>query len=111
MRIGLKFSETPVEGSATRFISEEDSDEPPRDVRRDLPKIDQPSRPMGMLNLDAIAKEVVEFLERFHQQIIQREPDGAPPIRIPSEEPAVRLGGLVIHPILVAIDAKNIGMI
>ena len=108
--IALEFIQAAINGSATRFVSKEDSDQPTRDICGCFLEIRKMPRPIRALGFEIISKEVVKLLERFNQQIIEREPNGAAPIRVSSEESAVRLRRLIIDPIFVPIDMEHIRM-
>src|SRR5256885_2260709 len=61
--------------------------------------------------LERIAVEGVELLERLDQEIVHREPDGAPPVRVAPEEPAGGLGWLVVDPVLHPVDPQHVRVV
>ena len=48
------------------------------------------------LDREVVAVVVVELLERLDDQVVDREPDRAAPVRVAAEQAAVRLGRLVL---------------
>src|SRR5713101_9103802 len=50
---------------------------------------------------------MVEALERFYEEVIEREPNGSSPIRVASEYSAVGLSRLVVNPVLLLAMAKD----
>lgn len=76
-----------------------------------LLEIEQASRSPGTLDSQHVAvKEVVAF-QRFDQEIIDREPDGATPVRVPAEEAARRFTRDIVDAMRLAADLKDVGMI
>ena len=53
--------------------------------------------PVGDSTSERVAHVVVKPLQRFDQQIVERKPDRAAPIRVSAEHPAGRFGRLVIE--------------
>src|ERR1039458_4620587 len=54
---------------------------------------------------------VVEFLERFDDQVIEREPDGSAPIGVAAEEAACRFAGLIADAVVGALPGELVGML
>src|SRR5437899_5386772 len=80
VRVTLKFLGPPVDGTAPVLVAEEDSREAPLDLAGDRPEVEHGPVARRARHLGRIAVEVVELLERLDQQIVHREPDGAPQI-------------------------------
>ena len=53
----------------------------------------------------------MELLQRLDQQVVHREPDRAPPVRVAAEDPGGGLGRLVVHAVLDAVDRQHVGMV
>src|ERR1017187_10501325 len=54
---------------------------------------------------------MVEFLERFDDQVIQRETDGAAPVGVAAEEAAGRFAGLIADAVVGALPGELVGML
>src|SRR6185436_16127772 len=61
----------------------------------------------GTLNLERIAVVVVIALQRFDQQVIDREPDRATPVRASAEQVCVRLARRVFDGVLRAVVVER----
>src|ERR1039458_3553767 len=53
---------------------------------------------------------VVEFLERFDDQVIEREPDGSAPVGVAAEEAAGGFAGLIADAVVGALPGELVGM-
>src|SRR5207244_2906063 len=82
-----------------------------RDSGGHSPQVEQPAGAGRALDLQVVAEEVVELLERLDQQVVDREPDRPPPVRVAAEEARRRLGRLVVHAVLGALDLQHVGML
>src|ERR1043165_3570124 len=51
---------------------------------------------------------MVVALERLDEQVVDREPNGSPPVRIPSEQATGTLRGIILHPELLATVPENV---
>src|SRR2546426_5399088 len=111
VRVTLKFLGPPVDGTAPVLVAEEDSREAPRDLAGDRPQVEHGPGAGRARHLERIAVEVVELLERLDQEIVHREPDGAPPVRVAPEEPAGGLGWLVVDPVLHPVDPQHVRVV
>src|SRR2546422_9064454 len=107
VRVTLKFLGPPVDGTAPVLVAEEDSREAPRDLAGYRPQVEHGPGAGRARHLERIAVEVVELLERLDQEIVHREPDGAPPVRVAPEEPAGGLGWLVVDPVPHPVDPQH----
>src|ERR1700740_2373926 len=66
--------------AAARTIAQKNVRQPPRNLRGHLPEIGLPARVRRAGHLEVLSVVVVELLQRFHQQVIDGKPDGAPPV-------------------------------
>src|SRR5439155_16344499 len=98
--VPLELLRPAVDRPASVRAAQEDPGEPPRELAGHLPEI-QPCPGTGRaLDLEVVAVEVVELLQRLDEEIVHGEPDGAPPVRVATEEPARGLGRLVVDAVL-----------
>src|SRR5712691_3387462 len=110
MRVLLKFLHATVDGTPALGIAQENARQPTREFRGHLPE--------GYLALgagwkgygQAIAVKVVQLLQRLDQQVVDRKPDGAAPVRVTPEQPGAGLRRLVIHPVFRAVDREDVRM-
>jgi hypothetical protein len=63
VRVGLKFIQAAINRSASRFISNENPGESPRDVGCDFAKIGHSARSERIFDCDIICKEVMKLLQ------------------------------------------------
>ncbi len=50
----------------------------------------------------------MKLLQRFDHQKIGGKPDGPAPVGIPAEYAALGFSGLVVHPVLAAVDREDV---
>ena len=62
----------------------------------------------GALDLQAVAVEVMVALQRLDQQVVDRKPDRAAPVGVAAEEAGGGLAGLVVHPMLLAVETEDV---
>src|SRR5665213_2583442 len=86
IRILLKFPARPVYRRFAAVISQENPREAAFQLNAYLPQIHQTARPGGTLHAKVVSQKVMESLQRFDDQIIDRKPDRPPPVGIASEE-------------------------
>ena len=53
----------------------------------------------------------MELLQRLDQQIVDRKPDRAAPVRVAAEQSGARFGRLVVHAVLGAVHVEHVGMV
>src|SRR5512139_1281037 len=75
-----------VDRAATLAICAENAGEPARQFFGDLIKAELAAGARRALHLQSLAVKVGETVERVHEQVIDREPDGAAPVGIAAEE-------------------------
>ena len=61
-----------------------------------VPSVTDWPEPVGYSTEEVVAVVVVELLERLDQQVVDREPDRAAPVRVAAEQSRPRLGRLVV---------------
>src|SRR5690348_1035964 len=93
------------------IVRQEDTCEPARDLGGHFPQSHVNARAGGTLHFEIVSQVVMEFLERFDQEIVDREPDGPAPIRVATEKSGAGLRRLVVNAILHSIDRKAIGIV
>src|SRR5205814_52368 len=84
-RIALKRLCAAVNGPAAVGAMQKDTDQSAGKLRRHFPEGHHDTRAGGKLHFELIAVIVMEFLQRFDQQKIDRKPYGTSPIGVPSE--------------------------
>ena len=76
-----------VAGTAARFVRQKDARESRGQFVRDLLQVHQAAGTGRAFDLKRISIEMVIPLQGFHEQIINREPDRAAPVRIAAKQP------------------------
>src|SRR5262245_56059024 len=97
VRIGLKFLDTAIDGSATFLVLKEDPRQPPRNLGRNFPQSHHMTRARGTFDLVLFTEVVVILLQRLDYKIVDGKPDGASPVRVSSKQSGTRFGGLVAN--------------
>src|SRR5262245_13709995 len=69
-------------GTCAVAITQEDARKPSRKVGCDLFERHQLAGTCRTLDLEVVAEVVMELLERFDQQVVDRKPDRPTPVRI-----------------------------
>ena len=98
-------------GAAAFVVAEEGAGEAAGDFGGDLPEVHEDARAGGALHLELLAIVVMEFLERFDEQIVDGEPDGAAPVGVAAEDAGAGFGGLITDSVLVARRFEAIGVV
>src|SRR5262249_10263655 len=75
--------------------AQEEAGESLREVAGHLGQCRLPAGAGGVLHGELVAQEVVELLERLDEQVVDRKPDRAAPVAVPSEQTGAALPGLV----------------
>src|SRR6267378_2965833 len=92
-------------------IAEKNANESPGYFRCDLPEIGFRAGMRGTFNFEVLAVVMVIFLERFHQQIVNRKPDGPAPVRIPAKKARGGFGRLVLDAADISVHLNFVRMI
>src|ERR1700674_1090804 len=111
VRVVLKALDAPGDRPAAVFPSNENMNESPGNLRGHFPKVRFPGRAGRAFDFEIFAIIVVKLLQRFDQEIVQRKPDGAAPVRIAAKESAGGLCRFVIHAVELPIHVNFVGMI
>src|ERR1700756_5302495 len=85
MRIHLELLQVAEYRSVALLVTKKDVCHPARQLTRHDPQRLHVSRSSRELDFEIVTQIVVEFLQRFDQEKIHREPDRAAPVRIASE--------------------------
>src|SRR5213596_3707724 len=109
--VALELLRPAVDRAPTVPAPEEDPREPSRELGGHLPEVEHPAGARRAGDLHAVAVEMVAALERLDQEIVHREPDRPPPVRVAAEEPARGLGGLVVDPVLRPVQAEHVRVV
>src|ERR1700735_3501054 len=110
VRVSLGYFQVPKYRPAALFVTKKDVCDPPRQLTRHLPQRLHVSRSSRELDFEVVTEIVVEFLQGLDQQKIHREPDGAAPVRIASENSSRRFARFIVHSVLGSIDVEYIRM-
>src|SRR5262249_60394140 len=94
VRVVLEFLGTAVDRPPPVTSAQKDAGQAAGQLGRDLPEIESVRRARRKRDLQGIAVEVMELLERLDQQVIHGEPDSAAPVRGAAEENPRRTGGV-----------------
>src|SRR5438552_2085117 len=111
VRIGLKLVDTTEDRPPPILITDEDAGEPAGQLQADLPERHESVTARGAGHLEAVAVEVIELLERLDQEVVDGKPHRPAPVGVAAEEPARRLGRLVVDAILHAVDVEQVGVL
>src|ERR1700730_1155718 len=108
VRIRLKLWILAQDGTVARPILQKQPRQPARQLGGHLLEAHQIAGAGGAFDLEVIAVVVMEFLQRFDEEEVHRKPDGAAPIRVAAEYPAVRLGGNVANREIGHLDSQKL---
>src|SRR5882724_7650741 len=97
VRIRLELRILAQYGTVAGRILQEQPRQPARQLGGHLLEAHEIAGAGRAFDLEVIAVVVVELLQRFDDEEVHGEPDGAAPIRVSAEYPAVRLGGNVAN--------------
>src|SRR6185312_8678392 len=95
VRIVLERLGVAVDRPAPVTPAQEEARESPRELGRDLPEIEETAGAGRALDLQVVAVEVVESLQRLDEQVVDRKPDRSAPVRVTAEQPRARFPRLV----------------
>src|SRR6266545_3268925 len=111
VRVSLEDLRPAVDRPAAIRSRQEDAREPPRQLGPDLPEVHLPVGARGTRDLEIVAEETVELLERLDQEKVDREPHRSAPVRVAAEEARRRLRGLVVHAVVRAVHPEDVGVV
>ena len=80
--IGLELFDVAEDGALAVGAAEEDAGEAAGDFCRDFPKVHHLARACRALYFEIVAVVVMELLERFDNQVVNRKPDWPAPVRV-----------------------------
>jgi hypothetical protein len=101
----------PVTGALSTRVREKEAPEAHCELMRRIPKAELPSRTRRILDCERVAVEMVIALERFDQEVVDREPDRTPPIGVATEESRVALARDIVYAPLMAVYIKAVGVV
>ena len=93
------------------FIRQEDAREPARKLLRNFLECKHFLRTYWTLYFQLIAVEMVVAFECLDDQVIDREPNRAAPVRVAPEEVAGAFAGHVIHPMFLVPGDEDVGLV
>lgn len=93
IRIVLKFIVSSEYRPLAILIAQENFREPLRQLCRNFPQVHHVAGSSGAFDFEVRSQVVMELLERFNDQIVDREPDRTSPVRISAEQPVLDSAG------------------
>src|SRR6266851_1558398 len=111
VRIPVENLRPAVDRATAVLARQEEVREPPRQLGRHLPEVDLVVRAGGTRDLEIVAEEMVEFLERLDEEKVHGKPHRPAPVRIAAEHARRGLRGLVVDAVLLAVDLQDVGMV
>ena len=111
MRVGGVFLDLAMAGPRAVFVRQESAGQPAGDLLRGFLQVHHVPGAGGAFDLEAVAIEMVITLERFDDQVIDREPDRSAPIGVAAEEVARPFAWHIIDPMLFVAGVEDVGMI
>ena len=111
VRVGAVFVNFSVTRALASFIRQKDAREPARKLLRDFLECEHFSRTYWTLYFQLIAIEMVVAFERFDEQVIDRKPDRAAPVRVAAEKVAGAFAGHVIHAMFLVPRSEDVGFV
>src|SRR5262249_42127856 len=104
-------ADAPVDRAPAIWPAQEDARQPVGDLGCHVPEGGPRTRPRRTLDLNARAIEVVELLEGLDQEVVDRKPDRPAPVRVSAKEARARFRGLIVYPVLAAINRKHVWVV
>src|SRR5260370_14836153 len=109
--IALKEIAAARNGPAAVRIAEKNANQPPGNFCRYLPEIRFVAGMRRAFHFEIFAVVVMKLLQRFHQKIIHRKPDGPSPVRISTEKARRRLRRLVFNPVQISVNIPSLRLL
>src|SRR6516164_4868406 len=106
VRVALELLGAAVNRAATLCITNEDSRQAPRQLRRYLPERHHLARTARKSDFKTLSKEVIELLERLDEKIVHWKPDRPAPVRVATEQIAGGLGRFIVHTVYAVADLQ-----
>ena len=95
------------DSAASLLIAQKDPHHAMGNVIRNFIQRNLVARKCWAFHEEVIAVIMMKLLERFHDQVIDREPDRTPPIRIASEHARCRLAGRIRNAMLLTVGVQD----
>ena len=93
------------------LVLEEDARQPSRQLGGHIPEGQIIPRARRVFHFEVVAEVMMKFLQRFDDQVIQREPDGTAPVRIAAEKAGAGFSRLIVHAILGAAHGQHVRVV
>src|SRR5262245_54850674 len=87
MFILLKLRVSVEDGPPPGGAALENRSQAPRQLHTYIPQVQMAPRPRWAFDREAVTEIPVEFLQRFNDQIVDRKPNRAAPVRVAAEQP------------------------
>src|SRR6187399_1537425 len=100
----------PMYRAISAAVAQEQALKSPFDFQRNFPQGHIYAGTGGILHSERIAEIMIELLQRFDQQKINRKPDGPAPIRVAAKKARCRFGGFITHAVLASVDGQYVRM-
>src|SRR5947209_8140544 len=111
VRIALQLRVVAEDCPPTLLVAQEQPTQSTRQLLRHLFNGDEVAGTARAFDLEVVAVVVMELLQRFDQEIIDREPDRTAPVGVAAEQATIGLGWLIAHGELVAIAREDVRVI
>src|SRR6516165_5839496 len=111
VRIALQLRVVAEDCPPTLLVAQEQPTQSTRQLLRHLFNGDEVAGTAWAFDLEVVAVVVMELLQRFDQEIIDREPDRTAPVGVAAEQATIGLGWLITHGELVAIAREAVRVI
>ena len=90
------------------FVQRENRGQAPSQLMRHLPQVHPVTRARGKFNRETVPVKMMITLQGLHQQVVDRKPDGASPIRVPTKKTALRFAGFIRNGIVRSIKRNAV---
>lgn len=111
VRVRLHLLVRPEARSPTVRAAQEQPRQPPRQLHGRLQDRDLRPAADGILDREVVAVVVVELLQALDDEEVDREPDGAAPVRVPAEHAGVGVAGDVADRERVAVRLEAVRVV
>src|SRR5215470_4039122 len=111
IRIFLKLFDASEDRSPSLIVAQEDARKTKADLLAHFKEVHHLARSRRTFDEEIVSVIGIELKKRANDQHIHRKPYGAAPVRISSEHPRSRFGGLILDLILFAANLQNVRML
>jgi hypothetical protein len=109
VRVAVEERHAAVDRTASGRVAHEQPAEPAFELPRDLVERHVMAGSRRAFDGEVVAQVVVELLQRFDDQEVDRKPDRPSPVRVAAEHGRPRLAGLVVDAVNAVADEQLVG--